>query len=195
MGDRATSIWSRRTRRVGRVAGPLAAIAAALLAITPVAATVDFRDRYSFDYDFTYSCGATEISVVGHAEGLFFVRVGKGDQATAFFGHDKFAFSETHTNPDGDVLVISGNGLFQETKAVPLGGNLFQFSSIVSGQPFTVRDGDGNLVVRDRGVVRNVIVFDTLGDDTVGGIFIEQVSFSFAGPHDGIGFDTCDVLG
>ena len=195
MGHRATSTWSGRSRRASRVAGPLAAIAAALLAITPVAATVDFRDHYSFDYDFTYECGTVEISVVGHTEGLFFVRVGKGDQETAFFGHDNFSFSETHTNPDGDVLLISGNGLFQETRAVPLGGNLFAFSSVVSGQPFTVRDGDGNLLVRDRGTVRQTIVFDTLGDDTVGGIFVEQVSFAAAGPHPGFGFDTCDILG
>ena len=178
-----------------RLLSPAVAVVVCLVVAGSAMASVGFRDRYSNDYAFTYDCGGTEISVVGHTAGVFFVRIGKGDQATAFFAHDNFAFSETHTNPDGDVLVISGNGLFQETRAVPLGGNLFEFSAIVSGQPFTVRDGDGNLLVRDRGVVRSVIVFDTLGDDTPGGEFIEDVSFSFAGPHDGIGFDTCDILG
>jgi hypothetical protein len=195
MGLRAISIWARSTRRATRVAGPLAAIAAALLMITPVTATTAFREHYSFDYDFTYACGAVEISVVGHAEGIFQVRVGKGDQATAFFGHDNYSFSETHTNPDGDFLVISGNGLFQETKAVSLGNNLFAFSAINAGRPLIVRDADGNVLVRDRGVIRETIVFDTEGDDQVGGIFIESISFEVAGPHDGLGFDTCDILG
>jgi hypothetical protein len=195
MGHRTTTIWSRRTRRAGRVAGPLAAIAAALLLITPVAATTDFRERYSFDYDFTYTCGAVEISVVGHAEGVFQVRVGKGKFDTAFFAHDNYSFTETHTNPDGDFLVISGNGLFQETRAVPLGGTLFAFSAVNAGRPFIVSDEDGNVLVRDRGVIRETIVFDTQGDDEVGGIFIESLSFEVAGPHDGLGFDTCEILG
>ena len=178
-----------------RLLSPAVAVVACLLVAGSAMASVGFRDRYSFDYAFTYDCGGTEISVAGHTAGLTFVRIGKGDQATAFFAHDNFAYSETHTNPDGDVLVISGNGLFQETKAVPLGDNQFAFSSRLAGQPFTVRDGDGNLVVRDRGVIRQTVVFDTLGDDTPGGIFVTDVSFEVAGPHDGLGFDTCDILG
>jgi hypothetical protein len=171
------------------------ALLATLLVAGSASATTGFRDRYAEDYAFTYQCGAVEVSVVGHVEGLAQVRVGKGEQETAFFAHDNFAFSETHTNPDGDVLVISGNGLFQETRAVPLGGNLFAFNAVLAGQPLTVRDGEGNLVVRDRGVIRQTVIFDTLGDDTPGGIFVEQVSFEVAGPHDGLGFDTCSILG
>ena len=178
-----------------RLLSPAVAVVACLLVAGSAMASVGFRDRYSNDYAFTYDCGGTEISVVGHSEGLFFVRIGKGDRDTAFFAHDNYAFSETHTNPDGDVLVISGNGLFQETKAVPLGNNEFAFSAVNSGQPFTVRDEAGNLLVRDRGTIRATIVFDTQGDDVPGGIFVEEVSVSVAGPHDGLGFDTCDILG
>jgi hypothetical protein len=191
-------VGARRPDRAGHD-GWAPAIVVALLATVLVAgsasATVGFRDRYTDDYAFTYQCGDVEVSVVGHAEGLFQVRVGKGEQESAFFAHDNFAFSETHTNPDGDVLVISGNGVFQETRAVALGDNQFAFSSRLAGQPLTVRDGVGTLVVRDRGVCRQSIVFDTLGDDTPGGIFVRDVSFEVAGPHDGLGFDTCDVLG
>jgi hypothetical protein len=190
-------VGARRPDRAGHhgwAPAIVVAILAAVLVAGSASATVGFRDRYAEDYAFTYQCGAVEISVVGHVEGLSQVRVGKGEFATAFFAHDNFAFSETHTNPDGDVLVISGNGLFQETRAVPLGDNQFAFSSRLAGQPFIVRDGDGNLVVRDRGVVRQTIIFDTLGDDTPGGIFVEDVSFEVAGPHDGLGFDTCSIL-
>jgi hypothetical protein len=191
-------VGARRLDRAGHH-GWAPAIVVAILATVLVAgsasATVGFRDRYAQDYAFTYQCGAVQISVVGHVEGLAQVRVGKGQFESAFFAHDNFAFSETHTNPDGEVLVISGNGLFQETRAVALGDNQFAFSSRLAGQPFTVRDGEGNLVVRDRGVIRQTVIFDTLGDDTPGGIFVEQLSFEVAGPHDGLGFDTCSILG
>ncbi len=168
----------------------------ALLAIAaPASATTILRERYAEDYSFSYACGSVEITVEGHVDGIVQFRVGTGRFETAFFAHDNFSFSEVHTNPDGEILVISGNGVFQETRAVALGDNRFAFSSRVAGQPFTVRDADGNLLVRDRGVLRETIIFDTLGDDTPGGIFIEGVSFDVAGPHDGLGFDTCDILG
>jgi hypothetical protein len=48
--------------------------------------------------------------------------------------------------------------------------------------------------VRDRGVIRQVIEFDTLGDDVPGGAFISDVSFSVSGPHPGLDFDLCSVL-
>jgi hypothetical protein len=168
---------------------------ASLMVVGTASATVDFRDRYSFDYAFTYPCGSVEISVVGHSAGTFHLRVGTGKFETAFFAHDNYSFRETHTNPDGDFLVISGDGLFQETRAVPLGGNLFQFSSHNSGRPFIVTDENGDVVVRDRGTISATIIFDTTGDNLPGGNFIEDVSFRVSGPHDGLGFDTCDILG
>jgi hypothetical protein len=184
---------SRDGRRIA--SATVVAVLAGLMVAGSATATTAFRDRYSVDYAFSYSCGATEISVVGHAQGLFQVRVGKGRFATAFFAHDNYSYRETHTNPDGDFLVISGDGLFQETRAVPLGNDLFAFSSHDSGRPFTVRDEDGNVLVRDRGTIRETIIFDTEGDDVPGGIFVEEVTFEVAGPHDGLGFDTCDILG
>ncbi|MFL5775430.1 MAG: hypothetical protein ACJ76W_04065 [Chloroflexota bacterium] len=71
---------------------------------------------------------------------------------------------------------------------------IFEFTSINSGQPFVVRDSDGNLVMRDRGVIREVIQFDTLGDDVPGGEFVTGVSFSVSGPHPGLDVDLCSFL-
>jgi len=53
----------------------------------------------------------------------------------------------------------------------------------------------GNLILRDRGVIRQVIQFDTLGDDVPGGAFVADVSFSAHGPHPGLDFDVCGALG
>ena len=103
----------------------------------------------------------------------------RGEFATAFFLHDNYEFLETWTRRDtGEFVTISGNGLMHETKATHVSGTIFEFTSINAGQPFVVRDSDGNLILRDRGVIRQVIQFDTLGDDVPGGAFVADVSFS-----------------
>ena len=44
-------------------------------------------------------------------------------------------------------------------------------------------------------MIRQVIEFDTQGDDVPGGEFITDVSFSVSGPHPGLEFDPCALLG
>ena len=139
-----------------------------------MSATVIFKEHYSDDYAFSYDCGGTTIEVTGHDDGVAHIRVGKGDFETAFFAHDNYSYTETHTNPDGDFLVITGNALFQETRATHVAGTVFTFSSVVSGQPFTVFDSNGKVLVRDRGSIRETILFDTLGDNMPGGTFIDS---------------------
>ncbi|MEA2607022.1 MAG: hypothetical protein QOI00_1779 [Chloroflexota bacterium] len=177
----------------------ISAVGAALLALplaaSPVGATVILRDHYSDDYGFSFDDCGFWIDVSGHDQGIAQLRVGKGDLATAFFLHDNYEFLETWTRRDtGDHFTIEGNGLFQETKATPVEGTIFAFTSINAGQPFVVRDSDGNLVGRDRGVIRQVLEFDTLGDDVPGGQFVADVSFSVSGPHPGLDFDPCSML-
>ena len=192
VSKRARHAFGGRRRRLAAICGGLLV---ALMWISPASATVGFKEHYSNDYAFSYDCGATTIEVTGHAEGVAHIRVGKGDFETAFFAHDNYSFTETHTNPDGDFLVITGNALFQETRATHVAGTIFTFTAVVTGQPFTVYDSSGTLLVRDRGAIRETILFDTLGDDTPSGDFIDSLSFDVAGPHDGLGFDTCSILG
>jgi hypothetical protein len=188
----------RRAASRGIRASLMSAVGALLalsLAAGPVGATVIGRDHYSDDYAFSFDDCGFWIDVSGHAEGIFQVRVGKGELATAFFAHDNYSFLETWTRRDtGDSFSLGGNGLFQETRATRVEGTIFEFTSVVAGQPFTVWDADGNIIVRDRGVVRQVIQFDTLGDDVPGGEFVADVSFSFSGPHPGFELDLCTLL-
>jgi hypothetical protein len=173
------------------------AVALALgLAAGPVGATQYLHDRYSDDEQFTFDeCGYL-LDVTAHAEGVAHIRTGKGDQASAFFLHDNYEFHETWTRRDtGEWFTISGNGLFQETRAIHIGGTQFAFRSVDAGRPFVVTAQDGTVIVRDRGVIRQEIIFDTLGDATPGGEFVEFVSVSVAGPHPGLDFDICAVLG
>ncbi len=174
--------------------GAAAAICLLVTLVLPASAgaTIVERDRYegtdSFSYDF---CGFdVEVGVTFH--GVTSIRAGKGKLDSAFFLHDKFWFTETHS-ANGKSFTISGNGLFQETKAVPVGGTLFEFSSVEAGQPFVVRDMDGDLLLRDRGAVKQTVVFDTLGDGVPGGVFVEEVDIRIAGPHPGFFVDPTEA--
>jgi hypothetical protein len=176
-----------------------AAVAAAVLALGlgagPIGATVIGADHYSDDYAFSFDDCGFWMDVVGHDEGVAHLRVGKGVRATAFFLHDNYEFQETWTRRDtGDWFTVRGDGLFQETRATHVAGTQFAFRSVNAGVPFEVLDSTGRLVLRDRGVIRQEIIFDTLGDDVPGGEFIADVSFSVGGPHPGLDFDPCSML-
>lgn len=184
-------------RRLRRLVIAVAAAAAALATVAaPASATVIPREHYSDDYGFSFNDCGFWIDVSGHVDGDVQLRVGSGDLQSAFFVHDRATYSETWTRRDtGDFLTVSGHSLFHETHATHVEGTVFTFSSINSGQPFVVRDSSGALVLRDRGVLKETILFDTLGDNMPGGTFIRQVSFSVAGPHPGLEFDPCALLG
>ena len=152
--------------------------------------TTPYSEPYSFD---PTDCGFP-IHVDGIQQGKFHIRQGTGKDATAFFNHDQYSFSETWTNTDTNAFfTVSGNGLFNEVKAVRVSGSIFMFRSVNSGQPFMVQDSSGNVVLRDRGTIQETILFDTLGDGVPGGDFIDLVSDRVHGPHPGFFVDICDV--
>jgi hypothetical protein len=67
-------------------------------------------------------------------------------------------------------------------KATPLGGNVFEFRFQEAGT-VVVRDMGGNVMLRDRGVFRTTIVFDTLGDSMPGGDVLDETVDRVSGPH------------
>jgi hypothetical protein len=160
----------------------LAVLAWALPAHAEVILHEKFADSFSDDFEL---CG-----IPVHSEfefsGVTHLRVGKGDLDSAFFRLLRIRTTETITNPaNGEFLVIEGNNLLHDTKATPVGGSVFRFTSVEAGQPFVLRDMTGTVVLRDRGVIRTTILFDTLGDDTPGGMTLEELDVSVAGPHPG----------
>jgi hypothetical protein len=184
------------SRRIGR--SVLAVVGATLLTVSlaiPAGAATIGREHYTDDYAFSFDDCGFWVDVTGHAEGTAHLRVGKGDQESAFFLHNNYAVTETWTRRDtGEWFTIEANGLFQETTAVHIEGTVFEFTSVNAGQPFTLTDSDGNVVYRDRGVIREVLQFDTLGDDVPGGEFVADIDFSVRGPHPGLAFDPCALL-
>jgi hypothetical protein len=183
-------------KRLRVVGVSIAAVSIALLlAVGPASAAVIGHEHYSGEDSFSYFCGDVEVEVEVEFSGTAHLRVGTGKDKGAFFLHDNYRYREVHTAPDGDVLIISGNGLFQETRATRVNGTIFLFTSVNAGQVFTVTDEDGRVLLRDRGRIRETILFDTLGDNVPGGTFIASVDFSVAGPHPSLLFSTCSLLG
>ena len=177
----------------------LAAIAVTGLAFgaTPAGAQIVVRER--FDDTFgpeTYNDCGFEIEVEGRETGRAQIRRGKGKTASAFFAHVRYSFRETHTNTEtGEWFVVRGHALFNEVKARRVSGTIFRFTAIEAGQPFVIEDSAGRVVLRDRGVIRYSILFDTLGDDEPGGELIEEFEPVVRGPHPGFAedFDFCAV--
>lgn len=166
-----------------------------IVSAAPAMATVVERDRYSFDFSDTYGDCGFEVDVEGAQSGHLRIRAGKGKTDTAFFLRDNYTYTETHTNVDsGAFLTIEGNGVFNEVRATRVEGNVFEFTAVEAGQPFVVYDSDGNLVLRDRGVVRYHVLFDTGGDDVPGGEVLD-ISAELRGPHPGFDSDFCgDII-
>jgi hypothetical protein len=174
----------------------LAAVVAGTVALggVPAGATVIEQQHYSFTESFSYSDCGFLVNGISTVTGTLHIRVGKGDKATGFFEHDNFSFREVHTNPaNGKWFVVRGNGLFQETKGVHVGGSIFEFTSIIAGQPFVIEDSAGRVLLRDRGVIRRTILFDTEGDNIPGGIELAELDFSISGPHPGFSVDFCAI--
>ena len=75
-----------------------------------------------------------------------------------------------------------------------MSGNVFEFRAVEAGQPFRVYDSAGRLVLRDRGSIVHRFLFDTLGDDIVGGQFVADLEPSVHGPHPGFDTDFCEII-
>jgi hypothetical protein len=162
----------------------LAAVAALLAVPVPAHATVLEHEHYSdeFSDDFT-ACGFS-LHLDGVASGNIRTRVGKRDLDTAYFGLDNYKFTVTITNTaNGRFVTEWGNGIIRDVSATHISGSIFQFTTVESGRPYNLSDASGNVILRDRGAIRDTYLFDTQGDHTPGGEFLELIEERVSGPH------------
>jgi hypothetical protein len=139
-----------------------------------------FAGSFSDDFDL---CGIA-VRIDGEESGFFHQRVGHGDLESAFFAHINVTTTETITNPaNGTFFVIESHAVIQQTKAIRVEGTIFRFSDVTAGQPFVLRDMSGRVVLHNRGSIRTTILFDTLGDETPGGLVLDVISQRISGPH------------
>jgi len=188
-------LGNRRNEWRTRVGSFCIAVAALAIGAPSAFATTAFREHFAGDYAFSHDdCGWT-VDVEGSFSGDFWVRVGKGDEESAFFGHQTLGWSETHVRAtDGARIVISSQTVFQETKATRIEDNVFEFDSVAAGQQLVVRDASGRLLLMDRGSIRDRILLDTQGDDVPGGIFIEDLGLRFNGQYPSQITDYCSLF-
>ena len=164
----------------------VATVAALFTVAIPAQATVRDHEHYSqpFSDDFV-ACGFS-IHTEGLATGNARIRVGKRDLDTAFFGLDNYAYSETWTNTaNGRTLTIWGDAVIRDVSATHVEGSIFRFTTVESGRPFNLADASGHVLIRDRGAIRQTYLFDTEGDHTPGGIFLDLLEERVSGPHPG----------
>jgi hypothetical protein len=182
-----------KTATVGCLAA-MAAIALLTFGAGPAGATVVDKGFYSGTDSFSFDDCGFPLDVESEFSGHFVLRADKGGEA--FYIKDNFSFRDVVTNPDtGGWFVVRGNGLFSEVKATEVRENIYEFVSIEAGQPFVIEDSAGNVIVRDRGVIRRTALFDTLGDGEPGAEFIEETDVSVRGPHPGFAedFPFCEI--
>lgn len=191
-GESMGTTLAIRRRSVSMAAASAALSALLILSAPSAGATVVDRERYEFTDSFTFDDCGFEVSVESAGHGVASIRVGTGELDSAFFAHNKYWYTDTYS-ANGKFFTITGNGLFQEIRAIPRGGSLFEFTSVEAGQPFTVTDMNGEVLFRDRGAIIQTILFDTEGDDVPGGIFIEEVDLRVAGPHPGFFVDPSEA--
>jgi hypothetical protein len=169
--------------------------AVALLALALAAPTQAARLAYehysgtdSFDFD---DCGFVIHDEVVF-EGVFMLKAPRtaGAPPRVF---DNYHAIETLT-ANGRTATIEHQGLYKDLRITHVDGTIYQFVAKESGQPYTVRDSDGNVLLRDRGVLLTTFQVDTKGDtDLENDEFIEG-SWSLlkdAGSHPGFYIDFC----
>lgn len=153
------------------------------------------REHYSGSESFEFDdCGFTVHGEVTF-EGTFMLKAPRADGAPPYL-FDNYEAHETLT-ANGRTLTIDHQGLYKDLRITLVEGTVYQFVAMEAGQPFVMRDGDGNILFRDRGVLKSTFQVDTQGDlDLENDVFIEG-SFELLadhGRHPGFYIDFCQVL-
>jgi hypothetical protein len=170
---------------------PVAALLAMAIAGPVQAAPIEY-EHYSgtdsFDFD---GCGFVIHDEVAF-EGVFMLKAPSTEGAPPRL-FDNYHSIETLT-ANGRTATIEHQGLYKDLHITQVEGTVYQFVAMESGQPFTIRDADGNVLIRDRGVLMTTFQVDTKGDtDLENDVFIEG-SWSLlkdAGSHPGFYIDFC----
>ena len=153
------------------------------------------REHYSgsdsFDFD---DCGFVIHNEVTF-EGVFMLKAPRDEGAPPYL-FDNYEVHETLT-ANGRTLTVDHQGLYKDLHITWVEGTVYQFVSMEAGQPFVVRDEAGQVLIRDRGLLKTTFQVDTHGDtDLENDEFIEDTFSILAdnGSHPGFYLDFCENL-
>ena len=103
--------------------------------------------------------------------------------------HEQFRVTTVFSRPDtGTSFSVEERTLDTETRARLLPDGTLQVDRVKAGQSFTIRDATGRVVSRDRGMERQINVFDEDG-------LLSADLVALHGPHPSAGRDFCEVAG
>ena len=177
------------------IAAAVVGLSLPLAAPTVQAAPPDVNDHYSFEESNNFrDCGLRlhEDAVGG---GHFKATPIVDSDGEAWLGHDNYWYHVVLTNRDtGAWLEFNGRATFKEMTGTQIEGDIWEFTAHEAGQPFVLRDSDGNVVFRDRGLLGFRGVFDLGGDGELGGELLEEEITKVAGPHPSMDADFCEVV-
>lgn len=170
---------------------PLAALVVLALAGPVSAKPIQFEHYSGTDsYDFD-DCGFVIHNDVVF-DGVFMLKAPKAA------GFPPRLFDNYHSietlSANGRTATIEHQGMYKDLRISHVEGSIFQVVAIEAGQPFVVRDGDGNVLLRDRGVLKFTFRIDTKGDTDLGNDEFIEGSWSLlkdAGSHPGFDIDFC----
>jgi len=170
-------------------------LVAALAVPLPAQARPIEREHYSGTDSFNFSdCGFVIHDEVTF-DGVFMLKAPKDPGAPPRL-FDNYHNTETLT-ANGRSLTIEHQGLYKDLHVSRVSGTVYQFVSMESGQPFVVRDEAGNVMIRDRGVLRTTFRVDTQGDTDLDNDEFIEGSFQLLadhGRHPGYYFDFCGFM-
>jgi len=179
-----------------RLALGVAAVAGSTLAVDRADAAPLEHEHYGGTDSFSFEDCGFLIEGTTTFSGMFMLKEGRGGDATPYL-FDNYSSYIVFTNPaTGAWFTRESQGLYMDLHIVNVEGTVYRVESMEAGQPFVIRDSDGNVVVRDRGRLLTGFSVDTLGDDNLeNDVFIDG-SFELLadnGRHPGFYADFCDI--
>jgi hypothetical protein len=168
---------------------------AGLFVAAPVSAAPLVHEHYSgtdsFDFD---DCGFTIHDDVVF-NGLFMLKAGKHGDPTPRLSDNYEAHERLSAN--GKFLTIDHNGLYKDLHVTHIEGTIYEFVAMEVGRPFTLRDMNGKVVLKDRGRLLTTFRVDTLGDSDLDNDVFVDGSFSLlrdSGSHPAFYLDFCEIV-
>jgi hypothetical protein len=169
---------SRRFLAGAAIAGSLALAAAA-----PAHATLFERFNFTFEDSVEEDVCGIDARIDTVVRGVIVSRYLNDGLDQAFLGHATFKASDTFTNlANGESFRIEARVRDGDVTGRHVEGDIYEFTLTHTGIERVV-DGDGDVFLRDSGMIRRTYLFDTLGDGMPGGELVDELGLSVRGPH------------
>lgn len=155
------------------------------------------KEHYQDSFTREFDCDGITLREDVSVEGLFMLKQGRAGDPTPYLS-DNYQYSKRVTaDPDtGRWFTVEGNGLYKDRKITLVEGTTYQFDAMEAGQPFVVRDMNGEVVLRDRGLLHTRFQVDTKGDADLSNDEFVPGSWELVadrGSHPGFYIDYCQM--